>query len=457
MKDTVTLKELLAIVVRRGRGVIVFALVLAILLGSIQGVRKVAESNKEENSAANIERRYQEACVEYEETKAELEMQLARAQTALEEQRLRQDKGLLMKIDAYNMYTTSVHFAVSEIDMSGIQLFNGDEGAASSYILDRIMSQYKIYWDSVALEDVLQDTEYEEYDEACLREVVKLSEEEGGVFTLFVYGTSAGVTENVAEAVSLFLESTGETICETAAPHQLSVLNAGTKYGVNGAVEDAQQASTEKIESYKLEIETLTEQTDTLSSPQREAGYSFAAIIKSAIKYAVLGAVLGGVLMCVIVLVSYLFQNRVESSFQLEQGLEIPFLGSVAVAGNVWNRLANCILGERSWNDRGQALEYVSENVKAAAKEGEALLVATTLPALDEDLKKDLSECLREAGVTIQIVENAALNPVMVSALKTCGGVLLAERVRSSGCAAVSHVFEQSKAQKKSVYGFIMV
>ena len=87
MKDTVTLKELAAIAVRRGRLAIILALIFALLLGGWRAHGLIAKAKSEENSPEKIEERYQEAMESYAANKEDLEEQLAKAETQLESQR----------------------------------------------------------------------------------------------------------------------------------------------------------------------------------------------------------------------------------------------------------------------------------------------------------------------------------------------------------------------------------
>ena len=116
MKDTVTLKELLAIVVRRGRFVLTLALVFAVLMGGVQMFRQVSASRQENNSPEKIEERYQEALEDYQIEKENLEKELSDAQRKLDSQQEYNEESLLMRLDPYNKYVTTINLAVTDVE-----------------------------------------------------------------------------------------------------------------------------------------------------------------------------------------------------------------------------------------------------------------------------------------------------------------------------------------------------
>ena len=60
MKDTVTLKELIAIAVRRGQLAVILALAFAALMGGWRSYTLFKAANSEDNRPEEIEKRYQE-------------------------------------------------------------------------------------------------------------------------------------------------------------------------------------------------------------------------------------------------------------------------------------------------------------------------------------------------------------------------------------------------------------
>lgn len=456
MKDTVTLKELAAIVVRRGRLAVVLALIFALLLGGwrIQGLVKSA--NSEGNSPEKIEERYQEAMETYEESKADLEEQLSRTEAQLESQREYNEKSLLMEIDSHNKAVTTINLAVTDVDEGAFQQVFRLEDTPIDFIISKIQSQYIILWNSLDLQSSLSYSPRAGMEDKYLREIVTLSRADGGCLTLTVSGTSEAVTRELADAAYNCLLKLQSVISEGSYLHSFAQLSNVTKISVDTGLEDSQKANLEKITTYTDSIADLNKQLEELAKPEREEVDSPLEIALSALKYAVLGAALGILLALVWALVSYLFRNRAETSRQMEEGLSIPFLGSTAKSAGLWNRLADWILSERLWPDEAQAADYISASAKALLPEAGTVLLASTLP-LTEEAVQPVMKALAGQGRTVRFVGNAARSPETAEALKECGCVVLAERSGVTRWDDATELTALAKSLNKPASGFVTV
>ena len=109
MKDSVTLKELAAIAVRRGKQILLFAFVFALLLAGLQAIRLFSSSRDADNGVDQLDVQYQEKLAAYTQQKLDLEHQLRQLQQKMESQQEYSEKSLLMKIDPYNKAVTTVN------------------------------------------------------------------------------------------------------------------------------------------------------------------------------------------------------------------------------------------------------------------------------------------------------------------------------------------------------------
>lgn len=455
MKDTVTLKELAAIAVRRGRLAVILTLVFAALLGGVQAYKQVKAARSNKNSPEKIEERYQKALATYEENKASLEDQLARTQIQLESQREYNDKSLLMEIDPLNKATTTVNLAITDIDEGAFQQVFRLENTPVDFIISKIQSQYIILWNSLDLPASLSYTPREGIEDKYLREVVTLKRADGGCLTLTVSGTSEAVTRALADAAYDCLLELQSVISKGSYLHGFALLSNVTKISVDDSLESTQTANLEKITAYTGNIETLTKKLENLKAPKRDTPPSVSSILLSALKHAVLGAAVGMVLALVWDFLSYLFRGRAETSRQLEQGLSIPFLGSPARPEGVWNRLANWMIGERVWPDEAQALAYISSSANILLPSGRILL-ASTLP-LDEKSLQPVIKALEGTERTVRFVGDAGRSPETVGALRDCGCVVLAERAGATRWDAVTELAALAKSLDRPVGGFVTV
>ncbi len=456
MKDTVTLKELAAIAVRRGRLAVILALACAVLLGGWRAWGLIKSSGNEDNSPEKIEERYQEAMDEYETGKKSLENQLEKTQKQLESQQEYNEKSFLMEIDPHNKAVTTINLAITDVDEGAFQQVFRLETTPIDFIISKIQSQYVILWDSLDLQSALSYTPRAGMEDKYLREVVKLSTAAGGCLAITASGVSEEETRKLAEAAYDRVLALRSAISEGSYLHSVIQLGSATKIIVDAGLEDTQTANLEKITSYNDTIKDLNRQLEELAEPKREEAVTPAKIALSVVKYAVLGAALGCLLALVWALASYLFRSRPETSRQLEEGLSVPFLGSAARPGGLWDRLADRILCERLWKDEAQALEYISASARTLLPASGPVLLASTLP-LPEERVRPVMKALEGGGRTVRFVGGALRSPETAGALKDCGCVVLAERPGATRWDDVAELASLAGSLNRPVGGFVTV
>ena len=456
MKDTVTLKELIAIAVRRGQLAVILALAFAALMGGWRSYTLFKAANSEDNRPEEIEKRYQETLETYRETEASLKEQLIRAEIKLASQQEYNDKSFLMKIDSNNKAITTINLAITDVDEGAFQQVFRLEDTPIDFIISKIQSQYIILWNSLDLQSTLTYTPKGAIEDKYLREIVTLSQVDGGCLTLTVFGISEQESSKLADAAYNCLIELQSTISKGSYLHGFTLLSNVTKTCVDDSLESIQTANFEKIVTYTDSITSLNKQLDSLVEPERDSSLSASKIILSTVKYAVLGAVIGVVVTLVWALVSYLFRNRTETSRHLEQGLAIPFLGSTAKPGNIWNRLADQIIGERIWTDSNQALQYIANNAKVLLPPSGTVLLPSTLP-LEEPAIQSVAKALSSQGRTIRFVDSVNRNPETAEALNTCGCVVLVERAGVSRWDDLIELAALLKSLDRPLRGFVMI
>lgn len=458
MKDTVTLKELAAIAVRRGRSAVILALICSLLLGGWRANSLISTAHSEDNSPEKIEKRYQEAVKSYEDSREDLEKQLAKAEEQLESQREYNDTSFCMKIDPYNKVVTTINLAITDIDEGAFQQVFRLEETPVDFIVSKIQSQYIILWNSLDLQTSLSYSPQADMEDKYLREIITLTRSDGGCLTLTVSGISEAETSRLAEAAYDCLIGLQSRISEGSYLHSFALLNDVTKVSVDNNLENTQTENLKKIRTYTDNIADLSKQLEELEEPKRETAPGPLKIVLSCVKYAVLGAVIGCLLALMCAMVSYLFRCRPETSRQIEEGLSIPFLGSVAKSGGFWDRMANRILSERLWADEDQALAYISASAATLLPVSECrdVLLISTLPLKAEEVGAVI-KALENQNRTVRFVGGALRNPEAAEALKACGCVVLAERPGVTRWDDAIELTALSKNLERSVGGFVTV
>ena len=170
MKEPISLKEILAVLVKRGCGIVLTAVVLAAALGGYQVKKQIDLSRLPENSPEQIEEEYQSALKDHEEQKLSLEEELESAERSLESQREYMDNSLLIKLDPYHVIK---HVAVLSIEMQeytdGVTLTDQSEDRYAR-MLSQIQNYYKTNWNVADLHRELNTYGITGLEEKYLRE-----------------------------------------------------------------------------------------------------------------------------------------------------------------------------------------------------------------------------------------------------------------------------------------------
>lgn len=458
MKEPISIKEILAVVIKRGRAILCTAIALAILIGGVKGMQAMQNAKDPANSAENIALRYEEAMAEYEWQSAVWERYIANMELKLAKQQEYNEESLRMQLDPYNKYESHVVLAITEIDELAFQQVYQQQGTPVDYIVSKIQQQYLVYWNNMDVNNVLQDHPYEGVQEKYIRELVSVSETDGGMISISANGATEADAAALCEAVYQSILEIQPTIAAATYAHDLSVISSATKLEVDSALDEHQRNNLGYADTYQQELDEYKQQREALKKPTPETGYSTADIVKTAVKWAIVGGVVGFLMACACVWLWYILRDSVETSRQAEAILGVPFFGSAAAKGNLFVRLANRFVGERQWKDREQAAAYIAENLKSRLNTPERIALVSTLKVEEQDAGIQLVlKAMQEQGHTVIFANNAEENPKAVAAVRECKYVIPAERLGASNRNAMLHVLEQAKQLDAQVLGFITI
>lgn len=452
--DTISFVDLLAVMIRKWRGICMSLLVFALLLGGYQAYRQISLAKDPKNSPEKIEERYQTALEDYETQKENLQRPLKSQEKTLKSKEEYLEKSILIQIDPYDEYVANIVFTFTNIDESA-QLFRYPNTAAD-YLPKKIRSQYMELWKSMDVSKDIGVAEYADAEWKYLSEVISVTSLEGELVSIQAVGATASDAEILAGAVYDYFETHQSVIAAGSAQHSFVVVNRTTKNVIDESLETKRENLETEIENLKTSIEDSKKAIEDLKEPEREKGYSQMIIVKAVVKYAALGAIAGAFLACLLICCWAIFANRAISSFQLERIIGAPFLGSLRISGSLAERLAVTVMGERSWEDTEQAAAYIGEQARASfPKDGTVLLLSTLPEKLAGTGIDRLVKVLAKDGYAVSPVMDALHNPEAVEGLQVCATVVFVEITGRSCLTAVRNSVLQVENAKKSVLGII--
>lgn len=441
----ISLKEVLAVILRGGKKIILIAVAFAILFGAVSAL------NQQTSSAAS-EQAYSTQIKEYEKAKEELDLEIEKLRKDLENQKQYNENSQLMQIDPYNKITTTVVFAISGVKLEQVTDPFMVTETPISYVLSLIQAQYLGVWNGLDLSEITAGTRYEGINDKYLREVIKLEGKDGGVMELTVEGSSAEECAQIAKGLYAQLLKSSEKVVKASYEHTFAMLNDTiTKTSIDTDLEKRQLENREKQDKYQVTLEEKEKELGALVEPAYEGG------VTGVVTNVIFGGLSGAFATMIILVVFHFLKGRVSGSKQLSNRYGLIHFGSLIKNNDLLKKLAYSVMSEKLWTDAQQAKFYIAENCAYHLNEGAAVVVATTLDRVEEDVKKQVTELLGAKGRTVSFVTDATHNPEALKAIVQADSIILAERAFVSQNASIKDLLKKIKELNETVCGFILL
>lgn len=410
MAETMNMKELFALLVRRCRAVLLTALIFAVLLGGVQAFR-TSRSNSDESDVSAEEK----IASQYADLAA-LKQQLTTTKAKVASLQEYVVQAPLMEIDPYRVYTTTMLIGLTPAENAPVA------SASQEYSDGAVCAAWLAGTD---IQKLAADTSFAEIGNLYLQDLFSAKPLSGGVLSLRTYGTSRERAEELADMLyqGLHRQFSGEN---SSIPTVNAVLSSATLCETNTEIADKQDKIFKELTTAKESLTTLTSkvQSQELALPHDDETPS---PVKSGVKYAVLGFAVGIILACLWILVKAVFSGRIETAGQLETMGGAPYWGTLAVAKRKSDRWADAILGETLWADRNAAAAHLADRVAACDSASAGIAIISSLSDQPEELD-DFVAALKDRDYSVSVIMNVASDPAAFACLKKNGLILLAER-----------------------------
>lgn len=410
MAETMNMKELFALLVRRCRAVLLTALIFAVLLGGVQAFR-TSRSNSDESDVSAEEK----IASQYADLAA-LKQQLTTTKAKVASLQEYVVQAPLMEIDPYRVYTTTMLIGLTPAENAPVA------SASQEYSDGAVCAAWLAGTD---IQKLAADTSFAEIGNLYLQDLFSAKPLSGGVLSLRTYGTSQERAEELADMLyqGLHRQFSGEN---SSIPTVNAVLSSATLCETNTEIADKQDKIFKELTTAKESLTTLTSkvQSQELALPHDDETPS---PVKSGVKYAVLGFAVGIILACLWILVKAMFSGRIETAGQLETMGGAPYWGTLAVAKRKSDRWADAILGETLWADRNAAAAHLADRVAACDSASAGIAIISSLSDQAEELD-DFVAALKDRDYSVSVIMNVASDPAAFACLKKDGLILLAER-----------------------------
>lgn len=463
MNEELTLKDLIIIILKRWRMMIIFALMFTILLGGykiLSGFKTLpAEKALAEQKAA-----YDVSVLEYEQNKADLESQIVQLEAKLKRAEEYNSQSVLMKTDPYNLEVFKLSICVNvdpqitNFDIAGQKTLGLVE--LKSTLIDNILNRYLVIADSMSLSKILSGTEYGTIKDRYLQEMVSVYKSAEGVITIKVINGENFNGTVIAHKIYDYLKGNRLNVIDTIGDHELVILNEST-----AAIFDQQLLDDQiKNQQYPFQItKNITEASQEVSNlvePDQPDYITKASVIKSGIKYGILGLIAGLCVGAFVAVLSVTLDGRIRTAEQLQNQFKIRYLGSMEQRRSYkgLDAFARRLAGE-SINPNGAAnINVITANLFDREIMPQTVLLTGTLE--EEKLKNTagkLADLLKTKGADLLCGSYILNDADTIEKLKQADCVILVESIKRSTASEVTREINRIKESGKDIAGYILI
>ena len=454
MKEPISIKEILAMIIRRGKAILCVALIGAVLGGIYQYSQGVKESKLPEYSAEAIEQNYAQAMEAYQIQKQQLETEINSLDAYLNGVQQRIALTPAMQINSGFAPTCVLSFSIG-INSADTNL---EYYTYTEERIEKIAQHYCEYFNQVFLQTELLNHPYVGFEESVLRELISFSYLGGGLIEISVCGLNNEDAAIFADAILDLLLAYKPTVDWAVQTHDVYVISKINKIAYNSQLQETQNKWIGERENTSVMLNEKIVVLNNLAEPQRESGYDFSPVYKKAVIFAVVGAVLFAIMACAWILAVYIICDGLESSSQFVAVLGVPFLANTAGKQKQFVRWANALIGERYWADSASAAMYAVACLQNDIPDGAEIALLSTISASEEETGvKSFVLAMSDAGYHVTVVSSSLVDPAAVRLLRECDKVVMAERVGKSTrkqLVDMKNVIEQMDGK---LFGFILV
>ena len=457
MSEPVTIKQLISILIRRGRFAIILMLVSGILLGCYRANYLLSSYSLAPLSPDQIEKADAQYMLEEESLISSIDNANKLLIGELEYNR----DSLLMKINPYCKWVSSVLFMVADYSSDNGRPATRNDNPLSESVINTIEQQYLAFYAGANLQAGLSDTIFSATDDRYIRELVSFDVEPGGLMLLQASAATEEESQVLAEGIVQILNNATETISLSSAPHSLMIISRSDKTMIDEELALKQAESQKGISLLKSSIKSLEkelEEMNDLEYSSLQKPINMRSLIRSTVKYSVLGFFLGAVLYVVLVFCLFIFRNRLEFTSQIKDSLRLPFLGEFTQKQNIWSRLADKILNESNWKTSEEAAAYIHQLSSVMLQGASSVAIVSSLPIAEEDENiQSLMGALKEDGREITFINSAPSNPRTAAAIQNSQKIILAERKQKSRMSDIVLVSDLVESIEKKISAYVLI
>lgn len=452
-EQEIDLKDLMFAVFHKWRGIILTAIILAVLLGGYKlGTNLISDTS--DQGTQDVESAYAEEQELYERTKALYELEIDGLKEKIEAQESYINNSILMRIVPYNKYVASAEVFVrtnAPVNESGVYLLQSDPA-------DSIIKAYEnVIKRADGVEDILGNNIAPRYIRELMTTHIDYS---GNVLTVSVAYTDEIGAAEILDALLNSLESETPEVNEKFGNHDLIIMDKISSVVTDTNLLGVQQDNMNSIVTLQKSLDEKEKAAEGLMPPSQPSTLSSASSLKTGIKYGVLGGVLGAFLSVFCICVVFLMSDKLNSEKELKNRFGLRILGvfepvqkkRVFAGIDKWlNRLEGKVSRKPA-----EVYEIMAVNVKNYMKAGKKIMILGS--ASNEKMSEIAEELKRRVdGIEIQVGQDMEHYAETLSLLPEAGQIILVEERGQSKFEEIQSQVEVIRSLDKDIIGCVVI
>lgn len=460
----IDLKDLIFVILRKWRIVLVTAFVLAVVLGggkafmTYRAMQDVATQTEAKDT-------YERELDSYTTAKDTGEREIENINNDIQTQQTYMDESVLMNMSPYDVCeaTADLFIKTDYQIMPGMVYQNAD-------YTDSILQAYQSTLTSAALQENVAKTV--SLEPQYLKELVSVSR--GSVadgnaanntgYTRFTNLLTITVRysdkEKAQEILNNILDNVTamqEQIAGTIGPHSVSIVNQAVGSTVDMDLAKQQKSARDQITALQQSLSDKEEALKELKEPQAPS-LGMRAVVKTGVKYAILGGAMGVLAVAFCISALLVMSDKIYAAKDIRKRYGLDLLGTVAVDskknGGIDAWLAR-LEGRKVCADSEQNGALLAANMQNYAGDRKKLLVTGLV---EESQLKQVVEMVQKQlkGYELAIGANMLECAETLKKLPECEGVVLVEQSGVSGYSEMTQEIEKIKSMDKAIVGCVV-
>lgn len=321
-EQEIELKDLMFVVFRKWRPIVLTAFILAILLGGYKFVKELI-NQKNVEYVSDLKEQYQNDLEKYEQTKKGYERDIEGFTASITYQENYKENSILLKIDPYNKGVAAVDVFVK---MSELPQVNGITVTSVDYA-DSVVKAYASAIQQGGALEVL--SEQKGIDLIYLKELIQVTTDyDSNMLNVSVTYTDEKGAEEILDKIVNSIESVYPEIQESLGQHSIAIMNQNIGVITDQVLADYQKQKVDDLAATNENLKDTEEALEELEKPEKPVALSKSSILKEGIKYCILGWIAGAFLTAFGICIVYIMNGKLITDNDFKNRFGLKLLGS---------------------------------------------------------------------------------------------------------------------------------